>query len=64
VNHSLNDFVDLVCLSEASIEAFDIVSSFNALNAGLSELQVASVSTVVENRQISLDLEALKLQSL
>ena len=53
-----------MCLSEAGIEALDIFGALDLLDTGLAELEVASVGAVVQQANVSIDLEALELKSL
>ena len=51
-------------LPKACVEALDILCALNCLDAGLAELQIAFVCTVVQKVDVSVDFEALKLESL
>jgi hypothetical protein len=46
------------------IEAFNVVCTFDSLEATLTILQVAPISAVIENVDHRLDLETFELQTL
>ena len=67
MNHwrSLADHpVDSVSLSEACVEALDVLSTLGGLYPGLAELEVALVRAVIQQCDVGIDLECLELQPL
>ena len=59
-----NELVYSVGLGEACVEACDILSALDLPEPSLLVLEVAPVSAVVHEREVSVDLEALELQAL
>ena len=51
-------------LSEASIEALDVLCALHRLDPRLTELQVALICAVVQKVNVSVNFETFKLQSL
>ena len=65
INHSLVDeSVYGLALGDACIEALNILSTLHSLDAGLSELKVASLGTVVQEVDLGLNFEGLELEAL
>ena len=56
--------VDSVSLSEARVEALDVLGTLGGLYPGLTELEVALVRAVIQQCYIGIDLECLELQPL
>jgi len=48
-----------MALSNASIEACNVFSALNCLDSSFTELKVASVSAVIQERQVGVDFETL-----